>query len=306
MSEGKDNAVARQEGQGVGKLRGLVLVQLAVQAPILLAVLVGWQLWVMPLARTAAPEWQLASRVVLAIGFCALMLGLYGLMSRHLESRRPTELAWRGAGPHLLRGVATGALLFTTLYTLLTIIGFARVEWAGALERAAIALLAAAMAAVGEELLFRGVLFRLAETAFGTAVALVLSAVLFGVMHAYAPGATLLSMTVIALEAGLLLGAAFAASRTLWFPIGLHAGWNFTEGGIFGIAVSGTPSHGLLSVTLSGPDLWTGGGFGPEASAVTVLLCLMLAGFFCRRARCTGLWRPMHLRLRLEHEHVND
>lgn len=215
MSEGKDNAVARQEGQGVGKLRGLVLVQLAVQAPILLAALVGWQLWVMPLARTAAPEWQLASRVVLAIGFCALMLGLYGLMSRHLERRRPTELAWRGAGPHLLRGVATGALLFTTLYTLLTIIGFARVAWAGAPERAAIALLAAAMAAVGEELLFRGVLFRLAETAFGTAVALVLSAVVFGVMHAYAPGASLLSMMVIALEAGLLLGAAFAASRTL-------------------------------------------------------------------------------------------
>ena len=89
-------------------------------------------------------------------------------------------------------------------------------------------------------------LFRLIERHAGTLAALVISALLFGLVHASNPGATWLSSTAIALEAGLLLGAAYAKTRTLCFPIGLHTGWNFTQSGIFGAHTSGFSVAGLL------------------------------------------------------------
>jgi hypothetical protein len=62
-------------------------------------------------------------------------------------------------------------------------------------------------------------------------------------------------------------------TRRLWLPIGIHAGWNFTEGGVFGAAESGTAPHGWLQSTTSGPAWLSGGDFGPEASVVTVMIC---------------------------------
>jgi hypothetical protein len=124
-------------------------------------------------------------------------------------------------------------------------------------------------------LAFRGALFRIVEEGFGTTSALITSAVVFGLLHALNPGATVISTTAIALEAGVLLGAAYALTRNLWFPIGLHFGWNFTEGGIFGVSVSGGPTgKGILSVALAGRPLLTGGNFGPEASVIAIAVCL--------------------------------
>ena len=72
------------------------------------------------------------------------------------------------------------------------------------------------------------------------------------------------SSLAIMLEAGVLLGAAYAVTGRLWLPIGLHIGWNFTEGSLFGMSVSGNAiDTGLLHGTLTGPPLLTGGAFGP-------------------------------------------
>src|SRR5471030_2266301 len=80
-------------------------------------------------------------------------------------------------------------------------------------------------------------------------------------------GATIGSSVAIALEAGILLGAAYALTGRLWLPIGLHLGWNFAEGSIFGMAVSGGSQKGsLITGELHGSNLLTGGVFGPEAS----------------------------------------
>jgi hypothetical protein len=99
------------------------------------------------------------------------------------------------------------------------------------------------------------------------------------------------STVAIALEAGALLGVTYAASRSLWLPMGLHFGWNFTEGGVFGTAVSGGQSHGLIESVLSGPTLVTGGAFGPEASVIALAVCLAATAV-------TGLWTVRHGRWR--------
>src|SRR5664280_2574587 len=133
----------------------------------------------------------------------------------------------------------------------------------------------AVLAGIMEEILFRGLLFRLSSKIVGTWGALIFTAGLFGLAHTLNPGATIGSSVAIALEAGVLLGAAYAATQRLWVPIGLHAGWNFTEGSLFGMTLSGNNMGvGLLRGSLSGPRILTGGEFGPEASIVAVLVCL--------------------------------
>lgn len=64
-------------------------------------------------------------------------------------------------------------------------------------------------------------------------------------------------------------------ARRLWFVFGLHAAWNFTEGGIFATQVSGSKIEGLIGVQFQGSDLLSGGAFGPEASIAAVAICLL-------------------------------
>jgi len=122
-----------------------------------------------------------------------------------------------------------------------------------------------------EEILIRGIVFRITEDSLGTWLAMVISALLFGFLHILNSGATWFAAVCIAVEAGVLLAAAYVTTRRLWFPIGLHFAWNFTQGGIFGVAVSGITVHGLLKSTLTGPELISGGEFGAEASIFAVI-----------------------------------
>ncbi|MCU0252879.1 MAG: CPBP family intramembrane metalloprotease, partial [Vicinamibacterales bacterium] len=124
-----------------------------------------------------------------------------------------------------------------------------------------------------EELWFRGAIFRLTEEWFGSWIAIVVSSLVFGFVHLSTEGATVMDVTFISIEAGLLLAAAYMLTRRLWLCIGFHAAWNFTQGSVFSGAVSGTQEPtGLIKTTMHGPELITGGNFGMEASVVALVL----------------------------------
>ena len=127
---------------------------------------------------------------------------------------------------------------------------------------------------VVEEVIFRGILFRLITDKWNIAVGLTTSALLFGLAHLGNPGATLWAALAIALASGWLFGMAYAYHRTIWVPIGMHWAWNYLEGGVFGCAVSGTPLdyRPLITPKISGTDLLSGGAFGPEASIICVAI----------------------------------
>jgi hypothetical protein len=72
-----------------------------------------------------------------------------------------------------------------------------------------------------------------------------------------------------------MLGAAYMLTRSLWLPMGLHAAWNFAQGEIYDIPVSGMPVHGMLNARLGGPPLLTGGGFGLEASLIAIVVATL-------------------------------
>jgi hypothetical protein len=131
-------------------------------------------------------------------------------------------------------------------------------------------------AAVTEELIFRGLALQALEKLCGSWAALTITAVLFGGLHLANPDATPWSSTAIAIEAGVLLGAAFLWKRNIWFVVGLHFAWNTTLG-LIGIPVSGHASEGLMTTNPTGPDLLTGGEFGLEASIVPVIVSLLIA-----------------------------
>lgn len=234
--------------------------------------------------------------IVGILGSLAL-IGFYRLLVRWMERRSADEMLLERAPGGLVAGTVLGAGLFCAVYAVLWALGVASFKGVGATDGLATAFAISLLAGFGEEMIFRGVVFRLFEEGFGTTVAVLLSGAIFGALHGINPHATLASSAAIAVEAGFMLAAAYALTRTLWVPIALHFAWNFTEGGIFGAAVSGGKIKSLLLVPLQGPTYLTGGEFGPEASVAAVGVCLTAAIVMLVLAAQRGNWRPMRLRL---------
>jgi uncharacterized protein len=211
------------------------------------------------------------------------LLATFIACAKWIERRTPSELDLHRFLPETTIGLVIGFGLFAISMTILWAIGVYHPAGAGTAYGLGRGLVAAIVTGVLEEILFRGLLFRLSSKILGTWGALLFTAALFGAAHAFNRGATVSSSLAIAIEAGVLLGAAYAATERLWLPIGLHIGWNFTEGSIFSMSVSGNSSAGLIQGSLSGPRILTGGQFGPEASIVAVIICLLASLYFIHR-----------------------
>jgi uncharacterized protein len=120
-----------------------------------------------------------------------------------------------------------------------------------------------------EELLSRG--YHLQTLASGTNLfwGVVISSSVFGLAHLGNPNATWVSAAGI-FFAGLFLAYGYLRTGQLWLSIGLHIGWNFFEGVIFGFPVSGLDIYRLIRHQIQGPEIWTGGAFGPEAGLIVL------------------------------------
>ena len=202
----------------------------------------------------------------------AIILSLYALLVRWIEGHWPTDLSLRHLVPHTLLGLLVGFFFMVLVVSTIVATGSATVSWKGFLADRQLDMFMMFLAvAVGEEMILRGVIFRWIDERWNTGVALLISAILFGWMHISNDNATWWSSLAIAIEAGLLLGAAYKWSGTLWVPIGIHWAWNYVQGNIFGLAVSGmNTGTTMLVTTANGPDIITGGAFGPEASIISV------------------------------------
>ena len=128
-----------------------------------------------------------------------------------------------------------------------------------------------------EELVFRGYLLQNMAEGLGWLTAIVTSCILYGVIHAANPNAGVLS-TVIIMAFGYLRIYGYLSTKMLWLSMGMHIGWNFFQGNIFGFAASGHENAHLTDISLTSDKTWlTGGAFGPEGS-ILILPILILAG----------------------------
>jgi membrane protease YdiL (CAAX protease family) len=142
-------------------------------------------------------------------------------------------------------------------------------------------------AAVGwsEELMSRGYHLQTIASGLSLPWGVLLSSAAFGFLHLGNPNATWISAAGIFL-AGLFLAYAYVRTRQLWLSIGLHIGWNFFEGVVFGFPVSGQDFFHLSRISVTGPALWTGGAFGPEGGLIVVpaiLVGVALMHVYARR-----------------------
>lgn len=210
----------------------------------------------------------------LAVGICVavIFVVLYALFCRLIERRPVVELALPGAAPELGAGLLTGLALFSAVVAVIAALGGYNVVGTHGWGVLVPVLGLSIASGFSEEIIFRGWFFRLVEQWLGTWIALILSAALFGALHLGNPNATLLAGAAISLEAGIMLAAIYLITRRLWAAIGVHAAWNFAQGGIYGIPVSGGATDGVLVPRISGPDLLTGGAFGAEASLPAIVV----------------------------------
>ena len=211
-----------------------------------------------------------------------------------LDRRKFVDFGFHFSGrwwADLAFGLILGAILMVFIFLMELTFGWVTIEGflqarnsAGFLSGILAALVGFIAVGIYEEMLFRGYHLRnLAEglnwKLLGPRSALwigyILSSSIFGLAHATNPNATLISTLNIVL-AGLFLGLGFVLTGELAIPIGLHITWNFFQGNIFGFPVSGSNAgNSLITITQGGPNLLTGGAFGPEAGVIGILAMVL-------------------------------
>ncbi|XGV97879.1 MAG: lysostaphin resistance A-like protein [Leptolyngbya sp. BL-A-14] len=194
----------------------------------------------------------------------------------HFVERRPvSELSLPGMGRELGIGLLIGFGLMTACFLIAIAFGLYRIEGIASWQNLFKVTWGTVTTPFGEELLFRGVVFRILEGVFGGWVAMVLSSVWFGYAHSGADGETFAGIAAIALVFGPMLAAPYMLTRRLWMGIGIHLAWNYTMGKVYSGSVSGTGQmEGLFKSTFQGPELLTGGSAGMEGSLIAVLVSL--------------------------------
>jgi membrane protease YdiL (CAAX protease family) len=146
-------------------------------------------------------------------------------------------------------------------------------------------LLTLLVAALAEEIAFRGYAFQRLIDAIGPTLATLGMSILFAVMHLLNTNATAAS-TLVTILAGWLFSIAYLRTRALWLPWGLHFAWNASMGILFGLPVSGLiVFNPVITTNAVGPVWLTGGGYGPEGSAIAVFVLPVLMIILVRITR---------------------
>jgi membrane protease YdiL (CAAX protease family) len=229
-----------------------------------------------------------------------IILLIYKLIIVRLGDRPRDDLRLEGSMKPLGYGLLGGLLIFSLIVAVAAALGVYQITGAGDFSGLPAALVASAIfPAISEEIVFRGVLFRWLEEFGGSWIALILTSVFFGAGHLMNPNASPVAAVGIAFEAGVMLGAAYMLTRSLWLPMGIHAAWNFTQGEIYDIPVSGMPVHGVVDAKLCCNPLLTGAGFGLEASVIAMVIATLFGLWLLWLAIKRGeLVQPMWMRRR--------
>jgi membrane protease YdiL (CAAX protease family) len=205
----------------------------------------------------------------------------------------------------MLFGMALGAVLMGAIFTIEWWFGWVDVTgfWSappGVPFAAAILapLTLAIVVSIAEELLARGNQltnfaegFRFLGLRWSILLAWATSSIIFGLLHVSNPNSSWLSTGYLAFY-GAFLGIGYVLTGELALPIGLHFTWNFVQGSVFGFPVSGRPLYmvSVLDTQQAGPDLWTGGAFGPEAGLLGLFAGMIGIGAIV-------LWVRFHARV---------
>jgi membrane protease YdiL (CAAX protease family) len=224
--------------------------------------------------------------IILAIAESALALWTYTFLFRVYEKRKIGELRTDAFRKNAVIGFTTGFVLQSIFILIIYLTGNYSVIRINQVSSLLPSFAAALTAGFVGEIVIRGIFFRLTEEKLGTVLALIICVLLFAIMHLNVKGASVLSVSSTAIEAGLLLSAGYIFSRSLWLPIFLHFAWDFAEPGVFGAINPGiTLDQSLITSKIEGPLILTGGQQGPQTSIQSLILCTIASLIFLWMAR---------------------
>jgi len=203
-----------------------------------------------------------------------LVVSSYKIFYKLIEKREVVEISIKGIGKNFMLGIFIGAILQCLTILIIYLLNGFKVVAINPVSFIIIPLTIAFTVAIFEEILIRGILFRIIEEKLGSYITLIISAIIFGGLHLLNPNSSLPSAACVAVEGGLLLGAAYIYARNLWFPIAIHFSWNFIQSGILGAITSGNEkTNSLLTTQITGAKIITGGDFGPEGTIQAIIFC---------------------------------
>lgn len=274
------------------------LVTMLIALALTVAVLVPVEIAGNALSKTLG--WDMVEPMV-AVTLIAALIVLQKLVLRRLGERKHDDLPFAAAPRNLAAGAAGAATLFSLVVGIAALLGAYVIDgWGGMTSWVFILFWAGFNAGFVEELIFRGILLRWIEEFAGSWAALFITSALFGLVHITNPNATWLSSLTIAAVAGTLLGGAYMLTRSLWLPVGLHFGWNVTQGLVWDVPVSGMKVDGLVDARLVGDPLISGGAFGLEASVIALVVGGAAGAWMVWRAAAAGeVMAPWWVRRRL-------
>jgi membrane protease YdiL (CAAX protease family) len=231
----------------------------------------------MAYARSNIPEGQLA---FLALNELALFIAAVGamLLAVRFVDRRPLSAFGVGFLQYWRRDLGAGLILAGGMLAVLMagcyVFGYVSIHWTGrqvppSTLFATFGILL--VAAVTEELVFRGFPLQILVDGMGQWPAAIAMSVIFGAMHLNNPNATLLGFVNTVL-AGILLSLAYLRTRSLWLPFGIHVGWNVGLGVVLGFPLSGLDLASLWTTRIAGSDTILGGRYGPEGSLLATFI----------------------------------
>lgn len=226
---------------------------------------------------------------ITVIGGLFLFRVLYGQGSRQLGLIPEKWLT------DFLHGAAMGAISMGLLFFVLLMSGQAElieIDWSKLVSLAIIVeLCSVSVFAFSEELLARGFMMTAMKATRNKYTIVVVPAALFSLIHFLNPGVTIFSF-INTLLAGLLFAYLFIKSGKLWVPTSFHIMWNFFQGDIFGMNVSGGEEYAVFHTKMGTNQLLTGGEYGPEGGIfVTVVLLLgFVYAYFAIKPSSSPSW----------------
>ena len=274
------------------------LVTMLIALALTAAVLAGMNFARPMLVQLLGLELARPMQVILVI---ALLIAVQKLVLRHLGERKHDDLRFSDAARGLVLGTFGAFVLFSAIVGIAALAGsYFIVGWGGMSNWLMLLFTAGITAGFVEEFIFRGILLRWIEEFAGSWAALIITSALFGLGHIFNDNATWFSSFAIAVEAGVMLGGAYMLTRSLWVPVGLHFGWNMTQGLVWDVPVSGNDVDGLVNARLAGDPLLSGGAFGLEASVIALVVAGAFGVWLVKRAADKGeVMAPWWVRRRL-------
>ena len=179
----------------------------------------------------------------------------------------------------LLLGIGLIVLGFGTLY-IFNFLSVASIQFSLIDQLFYLSLFA--VVSLNEEIAIRGYILQNLSSSFNKYIALVLSSLVFMIMHIGNPNMSAVPLFNLFL-AGLLLGVYCIHKNNLWFPIGAHITWNYFQGPVLGFEVSGNDVDSMFIQSLNGSELITGGEFGFEGSIILTVLMIIGIVYLDRR-----------------------